>query len=75
MLSQTEVKKHIMKAALARGVSTGALIQIKNSYKVSPETKKQDASKAKAAKKAATKKEEPKKKVSILASRRDRLSS
>jgi hypothetical protein len=30
-----------MKAALKRGVETGALVQLKNSYKVSPEAKKE----------------------------------
>ena len=38
---QTEVKKHIMKAALARGVETGVLIQVKASYKLSADAKKQ----------------------------------
>lgn len=52
-----------MKAALARGVETGVLVQVKNSYKVSPEAKKPP--KATKPKKAVTKKaSEPKKKVS-----------
>lgn len=59
---QTEIKKHLMKAALARGVETGALIQVKASYKVSAEEKKAAASKAAKAKKETAKKEEPKKK-------------
>lgn len=60
--SQTEIKKHIMKAALAKGVSTGVLIQVKSSYKVSPEAKKPP--KKKPVKTAAAKKTTaPKKKV------------
>jgi len=34
-----------MKAALKRGVDTGALVQIKNSFKISPEAKKEVKSK------------------------------
>ena len=62
-IQQTEIKKHLMKAALARGVSTGELVQVKASYKISPEAKKKAASKAKAAKKDVEKKKDaPKKK-------------
>lgn len=51
-----------MKAALAKGVSTGVLIQVKSSYKVSPEAKKPP--KKKPVKTAAAKKTTaPKKKV------------
>lgn len=39
-LLQTEVKKHVMKAALKKGVETGTLVQVKNSYKVSADAKK-----------------------------------
>lgn len=60
---QTTVKKHVMKAALLRGVKDGTLIQVKNSYKLSPEAKKA-AAKPKAKKAtAAKKKAAPKKKV------------
>jgi hypothetical protein len=38
---QTTIKKHVMKAALKRGVDTGILVQLKNSYKVSAEGKKE----------------------------------
>jgi len=59
-IPQTTVKKHVMKAALKKGVESGTLVQVKNSYKVSAEAKKKKAvKKAKPAKKAA-----PKKKVS-----------
>ena len=57
-----------MKAALKRGVETGVLVQVKNSYKVSPEEKKKKASAAKpkkAAAKKTTKKTTAKKKVSL----------
>jgi hypothetical protein len=37
---QTAIKKHIMKAALKRGVETGTLVMIKSSYKVSSDAKK-----------------------------------
>jgi hypothetical protein len=37
---QTTIKKHILKAALKRGVETGTLVQVKNSYKLSAEAKK-----------------------------------
>lgn len=37
---QTAVKKHIMKAALKRGVETGTLVMVKSSYKVSAAAKK-----------------------------------
>lgn len=40
LFPQTTVKKHIMKAALKRGVETGVLVQVKHSYKVSKEAKK-----------------------------------
>jgi histone H1/5 len=60
--SQTEIKKHVMKAALAKGVTTGVLIQVKSSYKVSAEAKKPP--KKKPVKKVAAKKATaPKKKV------------
>ena len=54
-----------MKAALKRGVETGALVQIKASYKLSPEAKKEAVKKPKAVKvaKAAT---APKKKVRVM---------
>jgi histone H1/5 len=56
-----------MKAALKRGVDTGVLVQVKASYKLSPEAKKKSASvtKAKATVKKTTtaKKTAPKKKV------------
>jgi hypothetical protein len=38
--SQVTLKKHIMKAALKRGVETGTLVMVKSSYKVSAEAKK-----------------------------------
>ena len=56
--SQTTVKKHVMRAALKKGVESGTLVQVKNSYKVSPDEKKKklpSAAKAPAAKKTATK--------------------
>ena len=53
-------KKHVMKAALKNGVKNGTLIQVKASYKLSPEAKKKSAAK----KKPAAKKAAPKKKVS-----------
>jgi hypothetical protein len=37
---QTTVKKHIMKAALKNAVEKGVLVQVKNSYKLSADTKK-----------------------------------
>lgn len=37
---QVTLKKHIMKAALKRGVETGTLVMVKSSYKVSAEAKK-----------------------------------
>lgn len=49
---QTTIKKHVMKAALKRGVETGVLVQVKASYKLSPEAKKEKPSKPKAVKKA-----------------------
>jgi hypothetical protein len=55
---QMTIKKHIMKAALKRGVETGTLVMVKSSYKVSAEAKKAPAKKpaAKKVAKAATKK-------------------
>ena len=60
-IPQTPIKKHIMKAALKKGVEDGTLIQVKNSYKLSPEAKKaapkkKAAAAAKAKKPAAEKK-------------------
>jgi histone H1/5 len=56
-----------MKAALKRGVDTGVLVQVKASYKLSPEAKKKSAAVTKAkttVKKTTTaKKAAPKKKV------------
>eukprot|EP00568_Trieres_chinensis_P001386 CAMPEP_0183290536 /NCGR_PEP_ID=MMETSP0160_2-20130417/171_1 /TAXON_ID=2839 ORGANISM="Odontella Sinensis, Strain Grunow 1884" /NCGR_SAMPLE_ID=MMETSP0160_2 /ASSEMBLY_ACC=CAM_ASM_000250 /LENGTH=86 /DNA_ID=CAMNT_0025451157 /DNA_START=63 /DNA_END=319 /DNA_ORIENTATION=+ len=37
---KSPIKKHVMKAALKSGVEKGILIQVKNSYKLSPEAKK-----------------------------------
>lgn len=37
---QTTIKKHVLKAALKRGVETGTLVQVKNSYKLSVDAKK-----------------------------------
>lgn len=34
------IKKHVMKAALKRGVDSGMLVQLKHSYKISAEAKK-----------------------------------
>jgi hypothetical protein len=51
-----------MKAALKRGVETGTLVQVKNSYKLSPEAKKP----VKAKKPAAAAKKAPKKKVCLV---------
>ena len=56
--AQTEIKKHIIRAALKAGVASGALIQIKASYKLSPEAKK-----AMPKAKAAVTKADPKKKT------------
>jgi len=55
--------KHVMKAALKKGVADGTLVQVKNSYKVSAEAKKAMKPK-KPKKKAAPKKKKaaPKKK-------------
>jgi hypothetical protein len=64
---QTEVKKHVMKAALKKGVETGTLVPVKASYKLSADAKKA-APKAKAAPKkkaAAPKKETVTKKVNL----------
>lgn len=49
-----------MKAALKAGIEKGTLIQVKSSYKLSPEAKKAPAKKVKA---AAVKKVAPKKKT------------
>jgi uncharacterized protein with NRDE domain len=38
--TQTTVKKHVMKAALKKGVEAGTLVMVKSSYKVSAEAKK-----------------------------------
>lgn len=38
--TQVTLKKHIMKAALKRGVETGTLVMVKSSYKVSADAKK-----------------------------------
>jgi hypothetical protein len=64
---QTEVKKHVMKAALKKGVETGTLVPVKASYKLSADAKKA-APKTKAAPKkkaAAPKKETAAKKVNL----------
>ena len=58
---QVEVKKHILKAALKKGVADGVLVQNKNSYKLSAEAKKPKPKAKKAVKKAA-----PKKKASAI---------
>jgi hypothetical protein len=55
------IKKHILKDSLKRGVETGTLVQVKNSYKVSAEAKKPP----KVKKAAAAAKTAPKKKVRI----------
>jgi hypothetical protein len=57
---QTQIKKHVMKAALKRGVDGGTLVQVKASYKLSADAK--SAAKKKAAPKK--KKAETVKKVS-----------
>ena len=62
LIPQNPIKKHVMKAALKSGVEKGTLIQIKNSYKLSPEAKK-PLKKAVPKKKAAPKKAAPKKKA------------
>ena len=36
---QKEIKKHVMSAALKKGVADGLLVQVKASYKLSPEGK------------------------------------
>lgn len=38
--NQTTIKKHVMKAALKRGVEVGVLVQVRASYKLSAEAKK-----------------------------------
>ena len=65
---QKEIKKHVMKAALKKGVETGMLVQVKSSYKLSaaakkppPKKKAATAKKAAAKKKTATKKTATKK--------------
>ena len=40
-MKQTSVKKHVMKAALKKGVDAGTLVMVKSSYKVSAEAKKE----------------------------------
>ena len=62
-----------MKAALAKGVASGALVQVKSSYKVSPEAKKAAPKAAKAKKDTEKKAEEKKKKVSAMISPVDGL--
>jgi len=60
---QKEIKKHVMSAALKKGVSDGSLIKIKASYKLAPDAKKAMTAKPK---KAAPKKKKaaaPKKKT------------
>jgi hypothetical protein len=54
---QTAIKKHIMKAALKKGVEKGTLVMVKSSYKVSSDAKKpvKKAAAPKAAKATATK--------------------
>jgi len=52
---QKEIKKHVLSAALKKGVADGTLVQVKASYKLSAEAKKK--------KPAAKKKAAPKKKV------------
>jgi linker histone H1 and H5 family len=54
--SQQTIKKHILRAALKKGVTEGTLVQVKASYKLSAEAKK-PAPKPKAKKAAAPKKE------------------
>lgn len=54
---QTVVKKHVLKAALKKGVESGTLVMVKSSYKVSAEAKAKKAPakpKAVAAKKVRT---------------------
>ena len=60
-MEQGGVKKHVLRAALKKGVEDGTLIQNKASYKLSADAKKSVKKKKPAAKKAA-----PKKKVSAL---------
>jgi histone H1/5 len=68
MSLQVSVKKHVMKAALKKGVETGTLVPVKASYKLSAESKKKAPKKKSAPKKKAKaapkKKTAPKKKVS-----------
>jgi hypothetical protein len=56
---QTEVKKHVMKAALKKAVDDGILLQVKSSYKLSTAAK--EASKAKVVKEVAVVKKTVKK--------------
>jgi hypothetical protein len=44
---QAEVKKHLMKAALKKGVDDGILVQVKSSYKLSTASKEAASSKRK----------------------------
>ena len=37
---QKEIKKHVLSAALKKGVADGTLVQVKASYKLSAEAKK-----------------------------------
>jgi len=50
---QTTIKKHVMKAALKKGVEDGTLVQVKASYKLSAEAKKPAKKAAAKPKKAA----------------------
>ena len=64
---QTEIKKHVMKAALKKGVESGELVQVKASYKLSADAKK--AAKKKPAKKKVAAKKPAVKKVSLYQNR------
>lgn len=73
--SQVTIKKHILRAALKKGVTEGTLVQVKASYKLSAEAKKPAPKPKKAAapkeKKAAAPKE--KKTATKKVSRRQKL--
>eukprot|EP00532_Pseudo-nitzschia_australis_P008952 CAMPEP_0168163502 /NCGR_PEP_ID=MMETSP0139_2-20121125/415_1 /TAXON_ID=44445 /ORGANISM="Pseudo-nitzschia australis, Strain 10249 10 AB" /LENGTH=163 /DNA_ID=CAMNT_0008080411 /DNA_START=169 /DNA_END=660 /DNA_ORIENTATION=+ len=56
-----EIKKHVMKSALAKAVTDGVLVKVKASYKLSPDAKK--ALTVKKAKKPLKKAVKPKKKT------------
>ena len=58
---QTEVKKHLMKAAIKSGIERGELVTVKASLKLSADAKKK-MTKSDTAKKEAPKKAAPKKK-------------